>query len=134
MQFKNIFTVLAVSLSMVMAEEESTTTSTSTMTRTLTITQCNPTNTECAGYSSSVVTSSSASYPLSNSTVSVGPTAGFSNSSIIISPTKSTVTHTSVVNPTQPPATTVPTGGAGGLAIQSGLLLAVLGAGMAIVA
>lgn len=122
MQFKSIFAFAAVGLSMVMAEDDETTTSTQTQTQTVTITQCNPTATGCPGYTTS--------YPVMNSTISASP-SGYHNSSVIVI-TKPTLTQTPV--PTKPTTSAVATGGASGLFLQSGLLLTVLGAGMAIVA
>ncbi|KAK0731472.1 hypothetical protein B0H67DRAFT_564908 [Lasiosphaeris hirsuta] len=140
MQFKSIYTLLAFGLSLVMADDE-TTTSTSTLTQTVTITQCNPTVTDCPGYptttsTSTLSSSSSWAWHLTNSTVPAGPTAGWSNSSsIVVIPTSHV---TSIVQATPTKATTstssIPTSGASGLIMQSGLLLTILGAGMALVA
>ncbi|KAB5580723.1 hypothetical protein GE09DRAFT_1083357 [Coniochaeta sp. 2T2.1] len=140
MQFKGIFTILAACASIV-AAQDGTTTSTSTMTQTVTITQCNPSVTNCPGKttssSSSVVTpSSSWSYPLSNSTVSAGPTS-YPNTTVIVSPTKSTSTSVVIAttgSPTKTGPATLPTSGARALIAQSGLLMGVLGAGIAILA
>ncbi|KAK5658789.1 hypothetical protein OQA88_1601 [Cercophora sp. LCS_1] len=134
MQIKNIFTVLAAGLTLASAtkpvdvEEDITTTSTSTMTQTVTITECNPTNTACPGY-----------WPKTNST-SAAPT-WFHNATSWAIPTgtgKPAVIQTSIVSTAAPtkPATTVPvtTSGANGLFLQSGLLLGIVGAGVALIA
>jgi len=133
MQFKSIFTILAAGLSLVMAnapaeDEDITTTSTSTMTMTVTITECNPTATDCpAGH-----------WPKPNSTVSAQPTWVHHNASSWAVPThKPTAIETSVivVTPTKAKTSTpIPTSGAAGLFIQSGLMLSLLGAGVALVA
>jgi len=125
MQFKSIFTFVAVGLSLVMADDE-TTTSTSTMTQTVTITQCNPTATSCPGHSTTTP------YPVTNSTVSVHPSVYHNSSSIVIYTSKPTLVQTT--GPSKSTTTAVATAGASGLFLQSGLLLTVLGAGMAIVA
>lgn len=140
MQLTSIFTFLAVGLSFVAATED-TTTSTSTMTKTVTITQCNPTATNCPAQTESeypVSTSSSVyvpSYPAYNSTTA-GPT-GYPNATATHAPTNSypAVTETSVVIPTAAPTSTdVPASGSRGLFIQSGLMMGVLGAGIALLA
>ncbi|KAK3995410.1 hypothetical protein QBC44DRAFT_25472 [Cladorrhinum sp. PSN332] len=145
MQFKNIIAVLAAGLSVVYAEDDLTTTETSTLTQTqtVTITQCNPTNTACPGYSASTTSTSTIatttstvttwSFPLHNSTASVGPTA----SSHYSFTTKPVVTQTTIVEvpgetgPVSPP---LPTAGAGGLFVQPALLLGALGAAAALLA
>ncbi|KAK3383220.1 hypothetical protein B0T24DRAFT_604200 [Lasiosphaeria ovina] len=138
MQLKSLFVILATGLmSMVAADAlgDETTTSTSTMTKTVTITSCNPTVTDCPARTSTSVPV----YPLSNSTSSAGPTA-YSNS------TSSFVIYTSSPAPTGTPGgsstptksttatSSLATGGAGSLFVQSGLLLSVLGAGVALLA
>lgn len=124
MQFKSLFVILAAGLSVAMAGEEkdTTVTSTSTQTRTLTITECEPSNTACPGYWTK------------NSTVSAHPTYS-KNSTDWAYPTGGKVTETKPIA-TSPAKTTapIPTAGAGGLFVQSGLLLGVLGAGIALVA
>jgi hypothetical protein len=144
MQLTSIFTFLAVGLSFVAATEDTTTTSTSTMTKTVTITQCNPTASNCPAQTeseypvSTEVSSSSAyvpSYPAYNSTTA-GPT-GYPNATATLQPTNSypAVTETSVVIPTAAPTSTdVPASGSRGLFIQSGLMMGVLGAGIALLA
>ncbi|KAK1769740.1 hypothetical protein QBC33DRAFT_513221 [Phialemonium atrogriseum] len=146
MQLSSIFTLLAAGLAFV-AAEEGTTTSTSTMTKTVTITQCNPTLTDCPARSTSAPSysaSSIRSFPLSNSTSTAYPTAYYNTSSTYVAPSSyPVVTQTYVVVPTasesesasaSSTATTVPQSGAGGLLVQSGLLLGVLGAGVALLA
>ncbi|RKU42124.1 hypothetical protein DL546_003886 [Coniochaeta pulveracea] len=161
MQFKSIFVaVFAAGASIVAAQQDDTTTSTSTMTQTVTITSCNPTITNCPGRTSStsstsstlaiITTSSSSSsstasstpsaspstwsYPLSNSTTVAGPTA-YSNTTTFVAPTLSTSTSVVIIPTTTGSSpSTVPTSGAGALFAKSGLLMGVLGAGIAILA
>jgi hypothetical protein len=142
MQFTSIISILAACASLV-AAQDGTTTSTSTMTQTLTITQCNPTVTNCPGRNTSTSTTSTSSsssvwsYPLSNSTVSAGPTA-YPNTTVVVVPTIKSTSTSTVVATTSPgktgPPTTLPTSGARALIAQSGLLMGVLGAGIAILA
>lgn len=146
MQFKNIIAVLAAGLSVVYAEDDVTTTQTSTLTQTqfVTITQCNPTNTACPGYVSSATTSTIStttstvttwSFPLSNSTANVGPTA----SSHFTLSTRPVVTQTSFVDvpggqPTDAVTSPLPTAAAAGLFFQPAVLLGALGAAAALLA
>ncbi|CAP69269.1 uncharacterized protein PODANS_1_9350 [Podospora anserina S mat+] len=148
MQFKSFFTVLAAGLTMmVAAEEDITTTETSTLTQTqtVTITQCNPTISNCPGHTTTSVETSTSTlttwtFPLSNSTISVGPTAT-SKFSIITS--RPVVTETSIVEVPEEPTGTTPApaessvveGAAAGLAASHAtVLLGVLGAGIALLA
>jgi hypothetical protein len=132
MQFKSIFTILAAAVSLAMAgdvvEEDVTLTSTSTMTRTITITECNPTATDCPG----------GNWGKPNSTVSAQPTWYHKNESSWAVPTqKPTVIETAVVTaaPTKAKTTgTIETSGSNTLFLQSGLMLSLLGAGVAILA
>ncbi|KAK4162109.1 hypothetical protein QBC43DRAFT_291224 [Cladorrhinum sp. PSN259] len=145
MQFKSIIAVLAAGLSVVYAEDDLTTTETSTLTQTqtVTITQCNPTNTGCPGYSASTTSTSTVatttstvtswSFPLSNSTATVGPTA----SSHYSFATKPVVTQTTIVDVpggSGPSTSAIPTAGAGGLFVQPALLLGAFGAAAALLA
>jgi hypothetical protein len=141
MQFKSIFAVVAAGLlSMVAAnvDVDLTTTSTSTLTQTITITQCNPTLTNCPAKStsvSSVVSSLIPSYPLSNSTSSVGPTAYYNSTTIRPSITSSApIAASTSASRTSSATSSIPTSGAVGLYVQSSLLLSVLGAGVALLA
>ncbi|KAK0656645.1 hypothetical protein B0T16DRAFT_42273, partial [Cercophora newfieldiana] len=129
MQFKSIF-IVAASAAMAMAgdvEEDITTTSTSTMTRTVTITECNPTATECPG-----------NWSKPNSTISAKPTwyHGKNESSWAVPTQKPTVIETIAVTatPTKAKTTTVPTSGANALFLQSGFMLSLLSAGVALLA
>ena len=163
MQFKSILAVVATGLSMVAAQEaaDTTMTSTATMTLTVTITSCNPTVSNCPGAtttssssvetSSVVLTTSSAapvetsssssivvipttsstlswSFPQVNSTTLAGPTA----SSAFITSTQSPIVTASVPAGASPSAPV--TGGAAGLAAQSGLLMGVIALGAALLA
>lgn len=159
MQFKSIFAVMAASLSMVAAqsaEGDITTTQTSTLTQTqtVTITQCNPTVSNCPGFSasstiptiSSIETTTSTvttwSFPLSNSSSTVGPTAVYSSKPTFLT-SRPIITQTSFVDvpgvsstgglSTPSPSGPV-TAGAGGLFVQPALFLGVLGAGVALLA
>ncbi|AEO70292.1 14fcb5d2-2364-4a3f-add8-e75531ce234b [Thermothielavioides terrestris] len=143
MQFKSIVAVLATGLSFVAAvEPDSTTTSTQTLTKTVTITQCNPTVTNCpARTSTTTTTTTSWSFPLYNSTSSVGPTASApfipSSSAPVVAPTvipSSAGGQAPSANPTAPGSTAIPTGGAGSLFVQPALLLGAIGAGVALLA
>ncbi|KAK0670352.1 hypothetical protein QBC41DRAFT_345537 [Cercophora samala] len=147
MQFKTFFTVLAAGLTMmVAAEEDITTTETSTLTQTqtVTITQCNPTISNCPGHTTTSVETSTSTlttwaFPLSNSTVTAGPTA---SSKFTLVTSRPVVTQTSIVEVDEPTGTTpspaessVVEGGAGGLlASPVTVLLGVLGAGIALLA
>jgi len=144
MQFKSLFTILAAGLSMmVAAEEDITTTETSTLTQTqtVTITQCNPTISNCPGHTTTSTSTSTSTlttwtFPLSNSTIPVGPTA---TSKLTLITSRPVITQTSIVEvpePSSPAATTsIATAGAGGLLVQpAAVLLGVLGAGMALLA
>jgi len=133
MQIKSIF-MIAASAVMAMAgdmagdmEEDITTTSTSTMTRTVTITECNPTATDCP----------SGNWGKPNSTVSAHPTWYHKNESSWAVPTqKPIVIETAVVPaaPTKAKQSSLPTSGADALIFQSGLMLSLLGAGVALLA
>ena len=143
MQITNIFfTLLATAATMVAAQDTittGTTTSTFTLTRTVTITSCNPSVTYCPGRNTTTTTSSTSSsawYPVSNSTTSAGPTA-YTNTTVWVYPTSTPVQTTVVeVSPTTPsaPAATVTGSGAGSLFVQGGLLMSVVGAGIALLA
>jgi len=158
MQFKSFFALMAAGLAFAAEEIDQTLTSTSTMTQTVTITQCNPTVSNCPGFTTTssstpsstiipttssevIITTSSPvpSYPVSNSTVPIGPTGGYSNSSSYVVPSSKPPvfeTSTVVVEPTQPNTapSAIPTAAAAGVFVQSGLLLSVLGAGVALLA
>jgi len=138
MQFKAIFTFIAAGLSLVSATKpedvDSTTTSTqtSTMTMTLTVTQCAPGVSNCPG-----------AWPGKNQTATV-PSWHHSNSTTVIviptgsgggggSPTAVKTTGAGVI-PTKSAPSPVATGAASGLVFQSGLMLGVLGAGVALLA
>jgi hypothetical protein len=143
MQIKGIVAVVAAGLSLVAAQDE-TTTSTSTLTQTITITKCNPTVTNCPARNTSTSTSSTTwSFPLSNSTSTAGPTgptAVYNSTSYSLPASTPLVTETAVVTTTPTKsgstgaASTVSVSGARGLMVQSGLLLGVLGAGVAFLA
>jgi hypothetical protein len=134
MQFKAIFTFIAAGLSLVSATKpedvDSTTTSTqtSTMTMTLTVTQCAPGVSSCPGaWPGKNETATAPSWHHGNSTtVIVVPTGGGS-------PTAIKTTGAGVV-PTKSAPAPVATGAASGLVFQSGLMLGVLGAGVALLA
>jgi hypothetical protein len=149
MQFKSIISVLAFAgLSMATGgadEGDITTTSTQTLTKTVTITECNPTATNCPGRSTSTTTSTTtttwASFPLSNSTSTAGPTASSSfviPSSAYTTPTPGTGGDGSEGG--ESPSQTTGAGSepstaaAGGLFVQPVMLLGVLGAGAALFA
>ncbi|KAK0729055.1 hypothetical protein B0T21DRAFT_385177 [Apiosordaria backusii] len=148
MQFKSFFTILAAGLTMmVAAEEDITTTETSTLTQTqtVTITQCNPTISNCPGHTTTSTSTSTSTlttwtFPLSNSTISVGPTA---TSKFTLITSRPVITQTSVVEVPEEPTGTAPpvsetsiaTAGAGGLLAQpAAVLIGVLGAGIALLA
>jgi hypothetical protein len=156
MQFKSFFTVLAAGLSMVAAqsaEGDITTTQTSTLTQTqtVTITQCNPTVSNCPGFTVSSASTStetttstvtSWSFPLSNSSSTVGPTAVYSSKPTFLT-SRPVITQTSFVDvpgtsstgSAAAPSSSGPvTAGAGGLFVQPALFLGVLGAGVALLA
>ncbi|KAK0633074.1 hypothetical protein B0T14DRAFT_560699 [Immersiella caudata] len=130
MQIKGIFTILAATASLAMAGdvEDVTLTSTSTMTRTVTITECNPTATDCP----------SGNWGKPNSTVSAHPTWYHKNESSWAVPTqKPTIIETAVVTAAPSKSKTpgaVETSGSNTLFVQSGLLLSLLGAGVALLA
>lgn len=135
MQFKAIFTFIAAGLSLVSATKpegdvDSTTTSTqtSTMTMTLTVTQCAPGVSSCPGaWPGKNQTATVPSWHHSNSTtVVVVPTGG--------SPTAVKTTGFGGPLPTKSAPSPVATGAASGLVFQSGLMLGVLGAGVALLA
>jgi hypothetical protein len=137
MQFKAIFTFIAAGLSLVSATKpedvDSTTTSTqtSTMTMTLTVTQCAPGVSSCPG-----------AWPGKNQTATV-PSWRHDNSTIVtVVPTG---THPTAIKtapaggaggaaPTKGAPAPAVTGAASGLVFQSGLMLGVLGAGVALLA
>ncbi|KAK4185520.1 hypothetical protein QBC35DRAFT_301118 [Podospora australis] len=150
MQFKSFFAVLAAGLSMVAAqgaEEDITTTQTSTLTQTqtVTITQCNPTVSNCPGFvaSSTETTTSTVTswtFPLSNSSSTVGPTAVYSSKATLLT-SRPVITQTSFVDVpgasstgSGPASSSPATAGAGSLFIQPAILLGVLGAGVALLA
>ncbi|KAK3192229.1 hypothetical protein K4F52_001859 [Lecanicillium sp. MT-2017a] len=133
--------LLAAGASVASAEDFTTTTLTSTTTRTMTLTQCNPTFTDCplrTSSSSPAVTSSTSSTPSSSSssTPISTPTWPVSNSTVPIGPT-AIVTTSSIAlpSPSSPGDTTttgVPTGAATrGQVLSNGLVAAVV-AGVAI--
>ncbi|KAK1755314.1 hypothetical protein QBC47DRAFT_402658 [Echria macrotheca] len=129
MQFKSIIAVLAASLSLAMADEDITTTSTQTLTKTLTITECNPSYTACPGWkTNSSVSAAPTGWPSKNSTGWAYPT-GTKPSTIETVP----VVVVPTISKTAPTAP-VATGAAGSLFVQSGLMLGLLGAGVALVA
>ena len=153
MQFKSLFVALAAGLSVASAYEtvsvDETTTSTSTLYKTVTVTQCNPSISACPGYEASTSTTLSSavqsSYPVYNSTSAVVyPTGGYSNHTSSIYYSKPTASGPggypigtpapSGTQPVSPPASSIAQGAAGSLVVQSGLLLSILGAGMAILA
>ncbi|EJT81494.1 hypothetical protein GGTG_01472 [Gaeumannomyces tritici R3-111a-1] len=131
-----------------------TTTSTATMTRTITITTCNPEVSNCPGRTSSTSSSSSISTAVNTTTSSVMstsstyyPTANLTSAFPVPSknatsymphaPTKIVTTGGTSLPPapTLTPPVTLPVG-SGGSAVffQSGLMLGLLGAGVAILA
>ncbi|KAH8878658.1 hypothetical protein GQ53DRAFT_82491 [Thozetella sp. PMI_491] len=140
MQITRIFAVLATGLAFAAAQDdiETTTTSTQTLTQYVTITKCNPTVTNCPARtnSSTVAPTTSSVWSYSkNSTVSSGPTAYPNSTSTYVAPTSKTpVTQTTAVSPSKSSATTVPTGAAGSLFVQSGLMAGVLGVAVALLA
>jgi hypothetical protein len=127
---RSLLTILAASASLVAANaevegEETTTTMTSTMTMTVTITKCNPSKTDCPLYTAN---STSAYFPLHNSTSTSGPTATKSSK-------HTEITETSVAVIDSPAATTTrpAVGAAGSVFVQGGMLAAALGvAGLAL--
>lgn len=136
MQFKAIFTFIAAGLSLVSATKPegdvdvtTTSTQTSTMTMTLTVTQCAPGVSSCPG-----------AWPGKNQTATV-PSWHHSNSTTVVvvptgggSPTAIKTTGAGGVVPTKSAPAPVATGAASGLVFQSGLMLGVLGAGVALLA
>ncbi|KAM7224455.1 hypothetical protein V8F06_000236 [Rhypophila decipiens] len=152
MQIKNIILCLATSFAVAMADDyvtassDETTTSTSTLTKTVTVTQCNPTISACPGYEASTTAPASSSsivksYPVLNSTSSVVyPTGGYSNhtSSFYTAPTSAgypvETTGATPTYPAQPPASSIAEAGSGSVFVHSGLLLGIVGAGVALLA
>ncbi len=132
------------------ASDSSTTTSTLTQTQTVTITKCNPTYTDCPAAYPTSTSSSSAShiyYPVYNASASAYPTAYY-NSTTYAAPTGGYPVSTPLgrgapvpFGPTYSASTTpaaaptvVASGAQAGPFLQSGLLLAVVGAGVALLA
>ncbi|KAL8370748.1 hypothetical protein RB595_000887 [Gaeumannomyces hyphopodioides] len=134
-----------------------TTTSTATMTRTITITSCNPEVSNCPGRTSSTTSSSSSTSTFVNTTTSSTimstsstyyPTANLTSAFPVPSknstsymppvPTKIATASGGVSLPPAPtvtPPVTIPVGSAGSAVFfQSGLMLGLLGAGVAILA
>lgn len=139
MQLRSIFTILVASAAMAMAgdvDEDITTTSTSTMTMTVTITECNPTATDCPSYKPPKVNTTTST---TSATPSAHPTWYHKNETSWAVPTQKgpTAIETSVVVvPTKAKSSgsAVPTSGASGLFLQSGLMLSLVGAGVALLA
>ncbi|KAH7035387.1 uncharacterized protein B0I36DRAFT_347177 [Microdochium trichocladiopsis] len=153
-----VLSILALAAGIVSANYEVTSYSTSTqyLTATVTLTQCNPANPECPLYTPPPTTSSSTStsstttsssihinttsvftYPVHNTTsTKVYPTTHLN--STVVYPTAAYPTTAPPYVPTTaspaPSQPTIPVGGAGALAVQSGLLMGVLGLGAALLA
>ncbi|KAK1829842.1 hypothetical protein QBC39DRAFT_121510 [Podospora conica] len=134
MQFKAIFTFIAAGLSLVSAtkpddvDTTTTSTQTSTMTMTLTVTQCAPGVSSCPGaWPAKNHTATVPSWHHDNSTTVVVIPTGGSPTAIITGPAGGVV-------PTKSAPAPVATGAASGLVFQSGLMLGVLGAGIALLA
>jgi len=134
MQFKAIFTFIAAGLSLVSATKpedvDSTTTSTqtSTMTMTLTVTQCAPGVSSCPG-----------AWPGKNDTATVPSWHHDNSTTVVVVPTGDShptpiKTTGAGVLPTKSAPPPLQTGAASGLVFQSGLMLGVLGAGVALLA
>ncbi|CAK7267679.1 hypothetical protein SEPCBS57363_002713 [Sporothrix epigloea] len=119
-----------------------TTTSTISMTQTITITRCNPSVTNCPANRHNTTTT--AHWPVSNSSTVAWPTSYFNKSSSTVIPTGSgagTVVSSTVVVVLPPPTAAAPTAPAAvstsagqSLFIQSGLLMGGLAAAIAILA
>jgi hypothetical protein len=127
MQLSNVFAVLVAGLSLVAADDDYTTTSTSTMTRTVTLTQCNPTYTNCPARNTST-----AYYPVSNSTSSTYPT-GYYNTTTLAYPTDTTTSAAKTTSAPKP-TNTVASSGAGSLFAQTGFVLGLVGASVMVLA
>ncbi|EHA48928.1 hypothetical protein MCOR27_003782 [Pyricularia oryzae] len=137
--FYGVLAAVATAVTAQTTEGLSTTTSTSTMTRTVTITQCNPSITNCPGRNTSSTTAAAPTTIVSSANLTSAMPTPSKNSTGYVQPTLSPKTSTAgVVLPStapQPPVATVPPTAAGtSVFVQSGLMLGVLGAGIAILA